>query len=123
MRSSKPRRRTLHRQPPQLRTAARYQFRYVILVLRVSVSLPRRRLMSRHPRIVPRKVTPHRVRKANPRHRVTCLARANLVLDNVKVVLGHLRPSRLSRLLEGSNAGSLGRYLSDISLVNLYRLL
>lgn len=79
--------------------------------------------MSRHPRIVPRKVILQCGLKANPRHRVTCLARANLVLDNVKVVPGHLRPSRLSRLLEGSNARFLGRYLSDISLVNLYRLL
>jgi hypothetical protein len=104
MRSSKPRRRTLHRQPPPPRTAARYQFRYVILDLRVNVSLPRRRVMSRHPRIVPRKVIPQIGLKANPRHRVTCLARPNLVLDNVKVVPGRLRPSRLSRLLEGSNA-------------------
>ena len=104
MRLSKPRRRTLHCQPPPPQTTARYQFHYVTLVLRVSVSLPRHRVMSRHPRVVPRKVIPQLVPKANPRHRVTCLARANLVLDNVKVVPGHLSPSRLSRLLEGSNA-------------------
>ena len=104
-RLSKPRRRTLHRQRPPARTAARHQFHYVILALQVSVSLPRRRVTSRHPRIVPRKVIPRCARRANPRHRVTSLAPANLFLDNnVKVVLGHLRPSRLSRLLEGSNS-------------------
>jgi hypothetical protein len=106
MRLSKLRRRTLHHRAHPSRTAARYQFRSVTLVLQVSVSLPQGKVTFRHPRIVPRKVILQPVRKANPRHRVTSLARANLVLDNVKVVPGHLHPNRLNRLPEGSNAWS-----------------
>ena len=109
----KPQRRTLHWQAlPWLRvflarTVAQLQFRSVILVpLRLSnkclsVSPLRDRVTSRHRRIVPRKVILPHVGKANPLHRVTCLARASLVKVFPQEV--HLRHSKLSRLLEGSS--------------------
>ena len=87
-------------------TVAQLLFRCVILVLCLSnkclsVSHPRGRVTSRYRKVVPRKaILPH-VGRANPLHRVTCLARANLVKVFPREV--HLRHSKLSRPLEGSS--------------------
>lgn len=121
-RLSKLQRRTLHWQAlPRLqvflaRTVAQLQFLYVILVLRLclshkclSASPLRGRVTSRHCRIVPRKVILPHVGKANPLHRVTCLARANLVKVFPREV--HLRHSKLSRPLGGSSTRPLDTLL------------
>jgi hypothetical protein len=88
------------------RTVAQLQSHYVTLVLRLSnkclsVSPLRGRVMSRKCRIVPHRVILPHVGKANPLHRVTYLARANLVKVFPRGV--HLRHSKLSRPLEGSS--------------------
>jgi hypothetical protein len=112
-RLSKPLRRTLRRQAPPrpqvARTAAQHQFHYVILALRLSnrclsVSLLRYRVASRHPRIVPRKVILPNVRKAHPRHRVTCLPRAVKLFPTWAPREVRLRHNRLSKVIGGCSA-------------------
>ena len=134
MRLLKLQRRTLQLQvPPWLqvflaRTVAQLQSHYVTLVLCLSnkclsVSPFRGRVMSRC-RIVPRKVILPHVGKANPLHRVTYLARANLVKLFPRGV--HLRHSKLSRPLEGFSTRPLDViYYSTSSCLGLacYRLL
>ena len=107
-RLSKLQRRTLHWQAlPRLqaflaRMVGQLQFRYVILVLRLHLS---NKCLSVSPRKV---ILPH-AGKANPLHRVTHLARANLVKVFPQEV--HLRHSKLSRPLEGSSTRPLDVFI------------